>query len=145
MEIDPRIQQIGVEEHPDQPYQDPRVHRHINDGRAFLRSTDKKYDLVVFALPDSLTLVSQAANVRLESFLFTEQAFKSVADHLNPDDGVFVLYNYYRDPLAGIQDRDDAHGRVRGHQAPRAHVQQCHGGHRGRAARGRPQRRATAR
>ncbi|MCY7419658.1 MAG: spermidine synthase, partial [Chloroflexi bacterium] len=97
VEIDPKIQQIGVEEHPDRPYQDPRVHRYINDGRAFLRSTDKKYDLVVFALPDSLTLVSQAANVRLESFLFTEEAFKSVAEHL-ADDGIFVLYNYYRDP-----------------------------------------------
>ncbi len=98
VEIDPDIQQIGVDEHPNQPYQDPRVHRYINDGRAFLRSTDKQYDLIVFALPDSLTLVSQAANVRLESFLFTEEAFKSVADHLNPDDGIFVLYNYYRDP-----------------------------------------------
>ncbi len=97
VEIDPRIQQIGIDDHPDQPYQDPRVERHINDGRAFLRSTDEQYDLIVFALPDSLTLVSQAANVRLESFLFTKEAFESVADHLT-DDGIFVLYNYYREP-----------------------------------------------
>ncbi|HEV8516042.1 MAG TPA: hypothetical protein VGQ47_00215, partial [Candidatus Limnocylindrales bacterium] len=40
-------------------------------------------------------LVSSTANIRLESFLFTEQAFASVRDHL-ADDGVFVLYNYYR-------------------------------------------------
>ncbi len=97
VEIDPKIQQIGASDHPDQPYADPRVTPHINDGRAFLRSTNQKYDLIIFALPDSLTLVSQAANVRLESFLFTEEAFKSVADHLN-DDGIFVLYNYYREP-----------------------------------------------
>ncbi len=97
VEIDPKIQQVGAVDHPDKPYDDPRVTPHINDGRAFLRSTDQKYDLIVFALPDSLTLVSQAANVRLESFLFTEQAFKSVADHLS-DDGIFVLYNYYREP-----------------------------------------------
>jgi hypothetical protein len=97
VEIDPKIQQIGMDDHPDQPYQDERVTRHINDGRAFLRSTDKRYDLIVFALPDSLTLVSQAANVRLESFLFTKEAFESVADHLT-DDGIFVLYNYYREP-----------------------------------------------
>lgn len=96
VEIDPRIQQIGIEHHPDQPYQDPRVTRIVNDGRAFLRSTETRYDLVVFALPDSLTLVSTAANVRLESFLFTEQAFTSVRDHLT-DTGVFVLYNYYRE------------------------------------------------
>ena len=97
VEIDPAIQRLGSENHPDHPYQDPRVTPHINDGRAFLRSTDQKYDLIVFALPDSLTLVSQAANVRLESFLFTEQAFESVAQHLS-DEGLFVLYNYYRDP-----------------------------------------------
>ncbi len=97
VEIDPRIMQIGIADHPNKPYDDPRVHRHVNDGRAFLQGTDQQYDLVIFALPDSLTLVSQAANVRLESFLFTEEAFASVADHLSAD-GVFVLYNYYRDP-----------------------------------------------
>ena len=97
VEIDPAIQRIGVEQHPDHPYDDPRVTRIVNDGRAFLRTTDKQYDLVVFALPDSLTLVSTAANIRLESFLFTEQAFASVRDHLKPG-GIFVLYNYYREP-----------------------------------------------
>ncbi|MBA2556877.1 MAG: spermidine synthase, partial [Chloroflexi bacterium] len=97
VEIDAAILQLGVERHPDRPYQDPRVTRHTNDGRAFLRNTDQRYDLIVFALPDSLTLVSTTANVRLESFLFTEEAFASVRDHLT-DDGIFVLYNYYREP-----------------------------------------------
>lgn len=96
VEIDPAIQQLGIDNHPDHPYQDPRVTRYINDGRAFLRNTDKKYDLVIFALPDSLTLVSSTANIRLESFLFTQQSFESVRDHLSAD-GVFVVYNYYRD------------------------------------------------
>lgn len=97
VEIDPRIQQIGVELHPNQPYSDPRVTRHVNDGRAFLRTSDARYDLVIFALPDSLTLVSSQSAIRLESFLFTEEAFATVRDHLD-DDGIFVLYNYYRDP-----------------------------------------------
>jgi hypothetical protein len=97
VEIDPEIQQIGRESNPDKPYQDPRVTAIENDGRAFLRSTDKKYDLVIFALPDSLTLVSSQANIRLESFLFTTEAFDSVRDHLAPN-GIFVAYNYYREP-----------------------------------------------
>jgi len=97
VEIDPKLQAIGIERHPNHPYSDPRVTAYVNDGRAFLRNTDKKYDLVIFALPDSLTLVSQQSSVRLESFLFTEEAFASVRDHLS-DDGIFVLYNYYRDP-----------------------------------------------
>ena len=92
-------------ENPDRPYDDPRVTRHINDGRAFLESTDRKYDLILFALPDSLTLVSGASQIRLESFLFTEEALTSVRDHLKPD-GAFAMYNYYRehwliDRLAG--------------------------------------------
>ena len=41
--------------------------------------------------------MSNQANVRLESFLFTQEAFESVAEHLS-EDGVFVLYNYYREP-----------------------------------------------
>jgi SAM-dependent methyltransferase len=97
VEIDRAIQKLGIDFHPDAPYADPRVTRHENDGRAYLRGTDKQYDLVIFALPDSLTLVSTTANIRLESFLFTDEAFQSVRDHLSPD-GVFVLYNYYREP-----------------------------------------------
>jgi hypothetical protein len=97
VEIDPAIQQIGVTDNPLHPYDDPRVTRYTNDGRAFLRATSKHYDLVIFALPDSLTLVSSTGNLRLESFLFTVEAFQSVRDHLTSD-GMFVLYNYYRDP-----------------------------------------------
>lgn len=97
VEIDPVIQRLGIERHPDRPYDDPRVTRYNNDGRAFLRTHDERYDLVIFALPDSLTLVSSTANLRLESFLFTEEAFASVREHL-ADDGIFVLYNYFREP-----------------------------------------------
>jgi SAM-dependent methyltransferase len=97
VEIDPTIARLGRDLHPNRPYDDPRVSRYENDGRAFLRSSDERYDLVIFALPDSLTLLSSTANIRLESFLFTDEAFASVRDHLKPD-GIFVLYNYYREP-----------------------------------------------
>jgi SAM-dependent methyltransferase len=97
VEIDPLILELGVREHPDHPYSDARVHEYVDDGRAFLRTSSERYDLIVFALADSLTLVSTSANVRLESFLFTREAFASARDHLAPD-GVFVLYNYYRQP-----------------------------------------------
>jgi len=98
VEIDPRIQQIGQQINPNKPYSDPRVDVHINDGRAYLSSTDKKYDLILFALPDSLTLVSSGASqLRLESYLFTKESITAVRDHLK-DDGVFAMYNYYREP-----------------------------------------------
>jgi spermidine synthase len=95
IEIDPVIQAIGVNHHPDQPYQDPRVVRHLDDGRHYLRVTDRKYDLIVYALVDSLILHSGYSNLRLESFLFTEQAFGDIRRALKPG-GVFVTYNYFR-------------------------------------------------
>jgi SAM-dependent methyltransferase len=114
VEIDPQLLRIGRERHPNQPYSDSRVSVHVNDGRAFLRTAgEAEWDMVVFALPDSLTLVSAQSALRLESFLFTEQAFDQVRDHL-ADDGVFVLYNYYRDEwliskLAGMLARSFRH------------------------------------
>jgi hypothetical protein len=97
VEIDPVIAHIGRDDHPDRPYDDPRVTVHVDDGRAFLRRSSDRYDLVVFALTDSLTLVANTANVRLESFLYTEQSLAAVRDHL-AEDGVFVMYNLYREP-----------------------------------------------
>jgi SAM-dependent methyltransferase len=96
VEIDPRILQIGIEKNPNQPYADPRVTTYIDDGRAFLSRTDGEYDLILFALPDSLTLVSGASQLRLESYLFTRESIQEAYDHLSPD-GVFAMYNYYRE------------------------------------------------
>ncbi len=97
VEIDPLILEIGMERHPDRPYGDPRVRTVVADGRAYLRTTDRSYDLIVFAQTDSLTLVTSTADLRLESFLFTEEAFASARDRLRAD-GVLVLYNFYREP-----------------------------------------------
>ena len=95
VEIDPVIQSMGKRDHPDRPYQDPRVTVHLNDGRNFLRSTDRKYDLIIFALVDSLVLHSSVSNIRLESYLFTSEAMADVRRSLKPD-GLFVMYNYFR-------------------------------------------------
>ena len=113
VEIDPRIQQIGIEKNPNQPYSDPRVTVYIDDGRAFLSRTNEKYDLILFALPDSLTLVSGASQLRLESYLFTQESIQEAYDHLT-EDGVFAMYNYYREDwlinrLAGTLDQVFGH------------------------------------
>ena len=105
VEIDPRLAEIGQELNPERPYDDPRVTLHIDDGRAFLERTDTLYDLILFALPDSLTLVSGQSSLRLESYLFTTGAMEQARERLAPG-GVFSMYNYYRqdwlvDRLAG--------------------------------------------
>lgn len=97
VEIDPTIIRLGRERHPDRPYSDPRVTIYNDDARHFLRTSRKKYDLVVFALIDSLTMQSSFSGVRLESYMFTVESFRAVRDHLK-DDGLLVIYNYFREP-----------------------------------------------
>ena len=96
VDIDPRIMEVGEERHPNRPYDDERVTRVVDDGRAFLSSSTGKYDLILFALPDSLALVNGASQIRLESYLFTEEAIVSARGHLKSD-GMFAMYNFYRE------------------------------------------------
>ncbi|MGH8103546.1 MAG: spermidine synthase [bacterium] len=97
VEIDPMIARIGRELHPNKPYSDPRVRVTITDGRNFLENSKDRYDLIIYALTDSLTLTSSVSSLRLESFLFTREAFERVKAHLNPG-GIVAFYNWYRQP-----------------------------------------------
>src|SRR5438552_1019734 len=95
VEIDPTIQQLGKQFNPDHPYSNPRVKQVVNDGRNFLENTTEHYDLIVFALPDSLTLTSSNTSLRLESFLLTQNSIATARSHLTKN-GLLILYNYYR-------------------------------------------------
>ena len=96
VEIDPEILNAGVRHHPLGVYQSERVTTHVTDGRAFMESSDGGYDLIIYALTDSLALVSSQSSIRLESYLFTEESFDQARGLLN-EDGVLILYNNYRE------------------------------------------------
>ncbi|PYR55042.1 MAG: spermidine synthase [Acidobacteria bacterium] len=119
VEIDPVILRLGAQHHPDRPYSDPRVTLICDDARHFLRTTTKRYDLVVFALIDSLTLQSSFSSVRLESYMFTEESLRAVRDHLAPR-GVMALYNYFREKW--LVDRLANTVTLAFGEPPRAHV-----------------------
>jgi hypothetical protein len=95
VEIDPLLLQKVGQSHPDQPYKDPRVTRHVGDGRAFLEDTNQHYNLILLALPDSMTALAGQSALRLESYLLTEQSLASAKSHLAPG-GTFAMYNYYQ-------------------------------------------------
>ena len=122
VEIDPTIIRLGRELHPDRPYHDPRVTVINDDARHFLRTTPKRYDLVVFALIDSLTMQSSFSGVRLESYMFTEESFRAVRDRLQPN-GLLVVYNYFRERW--LVDRLANTAAVAFGAEPRVHVHEA--------------------
>ncbi len=95
VEIDPVLRDFGLTLHPERPYLDRRVNTHVQDARSYMVSCNKKYDCIIFALPDSLVLSSQYTSLRLESYLFTLESFNEAGNLLKPD-GVLVMYNYFR-------------------------------------------------
>jgi len=94
VEIDPLRVQIGREYHPAHPYQNPRVTVHIDDGRQYLQDAKQRYNLILYALPDSLTSLAGQGGIRLESYLLTTEALQAARAHLAPG-GTFAMYNYY--------------------------------------------------
>jgi hypothetical protein len=111
VEIDPLLYRLGRDSHPDRPYQDTRVSVHVEDGRSYLHDSEQRYDLVLYAIPDSLTVLAGQSSLRLESYLLTREAMQEVREHLKPN-GVVSMYHYY---LPVVVDRyADALARVFG-------------------------------
>lgn len=97
VEIDPVIASMGALYHPLKPYADPRVNLVVDDARSFMARTPRKYDLIIFALTDSLVRASAMSQLRLENYLFTQESVDRAFELLNPQ-GSMVFYNSYRRP-----------------------------------------------
>lgn len=114
VEIDPVIAQLGWKYHPLHPYDYPGVSLIIEDGRAFMTRTTHKYDLILFALTDSMVKASPVSQLRLENYLFTKEAVKKAYSLLS-ETGDIVFYNFYRQPWLIARVRDliyEATGKV---------------------------------
>lgn len=90
VEIDPAILATGRAHHPEQPYSDRRVRAIVDDARSFLRTTQNNYDLIVYGLLDSHTLLSHASSVRLDSFVYTVEGLREARARLK-DGGIVAL------------------------------------------------------
>ncbi|HEV8485899.1 MAG TPA: hypothetical protein VGV87_20320 [Blastocatellia bacterium] len=90
VEIDPAILSYGQLLHPESPYQAGNVNPIVADARAFIRHTDKKYDLIVYGLLDSHTLLSGMSSIRMDSFVYTVEGFREARARLKKD-GVICL------------------------------------------------------
>ncbi len=106
VEIDPRIVELGRVLNDAHPYDDPRVHTHIDDARAFLRTSRRHYDLIVLGTLDSQTLLSAMGSIRLDNYVYTTEAFRDMRDRLAPD-GRLITYHMSESPyiaakIAGV-------------------------------------------
>ncbi len=104
VEIDPLISTLGTRMHPEKPYSSPKVHLITNDARNFLRSSRKKYDVIIFGLLDSHTEFSGYSNVRVDNYVYTEESFRD-AKRLLDDDGILILKFEVRKPWTWIGQR----------------------------------------
>jgi spermidine synthase len=99
IEIDPAILMVGQQRHPEKPYADPRVHPINNDARSFLRGAADKYDLIVYGLLDSHTLLSHGSSVRLDSFVYTVEGLREARNRLKPDGIISLSFTLLSDAL----------------------------------------------
>ena len=99
IEIDPAIQLTGKLSHPEKPYSDARVHAVVNDARSFLRTTEQTFDLVVYGMLDSHTLLSQGSSVRLDSFVYTVEGLREGRARLQPDGVLSLSFSVLSDAL----------------------------------------------
>ena len=90
VEIDPVIARFGFDLHPDRPYTDDRVRIIVDDARSFISNSNETFDLVVMSALDSHRQVPGMSSLRLESFVYTLEAYREIKRLLTPE-GVFVL------------------------------------------------------
>ncbi len=109
VEIDPVILAVGRAEHPDRPYDSPRVRVFNTDARSFLNDAQERYDLIVFGTLDSLTRLSALSNVRLDNFVYTEDGLRAAQRLLTPDGGLLLYFatatGYIHSHLVGMLAR----------------------------------------
>ena len=69
---------------------DPRVDYLTAEGRRFVELTDERFDLVQLVSPDSYAAQPGAAQVLVENYLYTREAFRGYWNVLAPD-GILAL------------------------------------------------------
>ncbi|MBI1925154.1 SAM-dependent methyltransferase [Candidatus Poribacteria bacterium] len=103
VELNPQVIELVEREHgdfaghiyaPDSRYP---VRVHIAEGRGFVRSTPKKYDLIQIALLDSVSASAAGTHALSESYLYTVEAIQEFFQHLAPN-GIVSITRWLKTP-----------------------------------------------
>jgi hypothetical protein len=101
VDVDPVLLANGYTFHPQRPYRDPRVHAFNDDARAYLKNTDKTYDLIVMNALDSHHQAANLSTLKLESFIYTVECFRDIKKHLAPNGGFLLNVSTHRAWIPG--------------------------------------------
>ncbi len=92
VEIDPVIAKLGKKLHPENPYNKENVEIIIDDARSYINKTNKKYDIIVYGLLDSQMNLSSKGGIRLDSYVYTVDAFKEARSKLNKKGFIIISF-----------------------------------------------------
>ncbi len=84
-------------------YQRPDVDIHVTDGRSFLRSSTKHFDIVQMTLVDTWASTAAGAFALSENNLYTVEAFREYFEHLKPDGMVAITRWEFRHPREALR------------------------------------------
>lgn len=104
--------------------EDPRVHLVQAEGRNFLESTDRRFDLIQLSGVDSFSGTPGAAHVFSENYLYTAEAFDLYLSRLAPDGILHMVRLEYPQPREMLRALTTAVGALRraGVTRPAEHV-----------------------
>ena len=102
VEIDPVIADIGKRLHPENPYSNNNVSLVIDDARSFIKNDKIYYDSIIYGLLDSQTNLSAKGGIRLDSYVFTLEAFKEAKERLT-DNGFLCISFFVQTPELGFK------------------------------------------
>jgi hypothetical protein len=102
VEINPLMMDIVDHQFADfsgQLYSRPDVVAVVDEGRSFIRNSDKRYDIIQATLVDTWAASQAGAYALTENYLYTEEAFVDYVQHLT-DDGILAMTRWYVDSPA---------------------------------------------
>ncbi len=77
-------------------YSRPGVVAAIDEGRSYIRNSDRRYDIIQATLVDTWAASQAGAYALTENYLYTKEAFIDYLEHLT-DDGVLAMTRWYVD------------------------------------------------
>jgi hypothetical protein len=79
-------------------YENPKINVVVDDGRSFIRRTDRRYDIIQASLVDTWAATAAGAYTLTENTLYTREAFEDYYDHLT-DRGLLTITRWVFDGL----------------------------------------------